>query len=189
MPNIIEKYIEMKKGFVILLSGPISKKIKKLGKKLAKKFGFNYINSNKYITQQNFNFVDLINVMDWDKLNEDIEKEYDKGVIVVGYLLPKDRINKTNYHIHLSVTRETYIDYRAKKINTQVIKNEQKDITNQLSEQNSAKIKDGFYQYKTISSTMFINKFVKIDSFTDRQIYERVFDIIIDYVMIVVYKK
>jgi hypothetical protein len=181
MPNIVEKYIEMRKGCVILITCPIARKVKKLGKHLAKKFKFNYIDAHKHVTHSSFNFIDYTDIMDWTALNNDIESKKQNGVIVCGYAFPKDKIKSIiSYHVHLSVNRETYLDYRVKKL-------EKSNI--EQNESYLVQVKTSYYQYKSMLATMIVNKFLKIDDLSNRLIYEKAFDSIIEHIDSIVYKK
>lgn len=176
MPNIIEKFVETKGGFTILISGPINKRVKRLAKHLAKKFKFSYINALHYTGQKNILFSEHDKIMDWDKLNKDINTKSKSGVIVSGYNFPKDKMTThVNYHIHLSVSRTFYVDNRKQ---------------NSVDKKDKTKLYiDRFYQYSDIINAMSINKFIKIDSLTTRDTYEKVFDIIIEYVDSKIYNK
>lgn len=181
MPNIIEKYTEINKGFVLLISGPINKYLAKLGKHLAKKFKFTYINANTYIGKKKLKFDEYDKLMDWSSLNNDVSNVNSTGVVVTGFLFPKERIKfRFNFHIHLSLSKQFYINYRKTLL----------PLKDPLKEDEYAKMfSKRYYYYLNTNSLMFINKFLKIDELSNRQIYEKAFDLIIAFIENKLYNK
>ncbi len=179
MPNIIEKFVEINNGFTILISGPLNKKVKKLAKHVSKKFGFSYVNSLHFTGKKKMLFTEHDSLMDWDMLNREIGKKSKTGVVVSGYNLPKDKLTVTvDYHIHLSVSRTFYVSYRNSRLSDA-------DSSNNLDKL----FTDRFYQYSKTVDNMKINKFIKIDTLSSRDTYEKTFDLIVSYVDFKVYKK
>lgn len=181
MPNIIQKYTEINKGITILISGPINKYLTKVGKHLAKKFKFAYINANKYLSNTKLKFHEYIQLMDWSSLNNDVSNANQTGVIVTGFLFPKDRITfHFKYHIHLTTSKQFYINYRKSLL----------PLIDPLKEEEYAKLySKRYYYYLNTNSLMFIHKFLKIDELSNRQIYEKSFDLIISFIENKLYAK
>jgi len=98
--NVIEKYLEVYKQCIILLSGFEKLHLSEYAKKLAKEFNFTLIEF-KY--------------PEYDDLNQEIEKllkeKTPKGIIVYGLSFPTSQLKfKTSYHIAISGNRSLIND-------------------------------------------------------------------------------
>jgi len=98
--NVIEKYLEVYKQCIILLSGFEKLHLSEYAKKLAKEFNFTLIEF-KY--------------PEFDDLNQEIEKllkeKTPKGIIVYGLSFPTSQLKfKTSYHIAISGNRSLIND-------------------------------------------------------------------------------
>jgi len=104
--NVIEKYLEVYKQCIILLSGFEKLHLSEYAKKLAKEFNFTLIEF-KY--------------PEYDDLNQEIEKllkeKTPKGIIVYGLSFPTSQLKfKTSYHIAISGNRTLINDDDEYKI-------------------------------------------------------------------------
>ena len=104
--NVIEKYLEVYKQCIILLSGFEKLHLSEYAKKLAKEFNFTLIEF-KY--------------PEFDDLNQEIEKllkeKTPKGIIVYGLSFPTSQLKfKTSYHIAISGNRTLINDDDEYKI-------------------------------------------------------------------------
>lgn len=196
MPNIIEKYTEMRKGCVLLISGPICKIVKKLATHIANKFKFSVINANTYTGSNIINFSKYDAKMDWNSLNSMIKNLSSHGVVVYGFTFPSGKITRVDYHIHLSVNKTTYSNHvktmHSKKNESELPDNKNNSVddlknNNVNDNQNhdkefDVKISNKFDNYMNTINNSRINKFVKVDNLTKREIYEKVFDFIIEFI-------
>jgi hypothetical protein len=104
--NVIEKYLEVYKQCIILLSGFEKLHLSEYAKKLAKEFNFTLLEF-KY--------------PEYDDLNQEIEKllkeKTPKGIIVYGLSFPTSQLKfKTSYHIAISGNRTLINDDDEYKI-------------------------------------------------------------------------
>ena len=104
--NVIEKYLEVYKQCIILLSGFEKLHLSEYAKKLAKEFNFTLIEF-KY--------------PEYDDLNQEIEKllkeKTPKGIIIYGLSFPTSQLKfKTSYHIAISGNRTLINDDDEYKI-------------------------------------------------------------------------
>lgn len=124
--NIVEKYVEVRGQFIILISGlPGSGKLK-LGKNIARDFKFELINQYDYykedydekvtlsspdktenVTMVNW-YTDL--AIDWARFNSDIVR-HKFGAVVIGVSLPESKITmQADFHINLSITKQMSLE-------------------------------------------------------------------------------
>ena len=124
--NIVEKYIDINKQFIILISGLPGCGKQELGKFIARDFGFELLDTYNYykkkydekivLVDEENNELELINwytddAINWDKLNDDIDKFKKNGVVVIGVSLPKSKIiSNVDFHIHLNISKQKSIE-------------------------------------------------------------------------------
>jgi len=122
----VEKYVEVRGQFIILISGlPGSGKLK-LGKNIARDFKFELIDQYDYYrndydekvvlsSPDKTETVSLVNwytdlAIDWARFNSDIVR-HRLGVVVVGVSLPEGKLTmKGDIHINLSITKQMSLE-------------------------------------------------------------------------------
>lgn len=110
--NIVDKYIENNGKLLIAISG-LSKSGKSLhALRLSKDLKLIYLDQKMYCKQEEcYTYEDI----DIDKMNKDIGKHKNLGVIVSGFDLRKDVIKqKMDYHIHISIPKQVSLERRLK---------------------------------------------------------------------------
>jgi cytidylate kinase len=191
--NVVEAYIKFKGQLIIYISGltPGSGKTK-VSKSISKIFKIKYFDQSSFYKKDYNNSVELPNgkkiinwdsdeSIDWDKLNELIDKNKNKGVIISGHALINSKLkHKPDYHIHLSVSKKINLEKRYKKIdkNKDLDKDTIKLVMNQLT----------FPYYLATLKNSNINKFMKINNVNEETVFNDVFDILINFIQEYLYK-
>lgn len=194
--NIIEAYIKFKKQLLIFISGlPGCGKLS-LAKNIAKDFNLKLIDQTDYYKQDYDEKSTLPdgtfvinwysdNAIDWDKLNDDIEKFKKDGLIVVGISLLEDKIKSTvDFHMHLNISKQVCMEKRKEFLE----KNKDKDKYHQeyklIGTPLEKVIMNQFiYQYYLDSTKKSkINKFINITEMNDFQVYDDAFNKIIAFI-------
>lgn len=128
--NIVEAYIKFNDQLIIIVSGLSGSGKNKLAKNISKDFKLLLINIDYYCNKKydekiklpdgteviNYNSYEIY---DWDKINNEMDKNKSKGIIVVGDVFPHNKINKENkidYHIHIKLSKENLIKKRLEYI-------------------------------------------------------------------------
>lgn len=192
--NIIEAYIKYKGQLLLLISGLSGCGKLNLGKELADIFNitlideFNYYKKNYNEKIKLSNGDEIINwytddAIDWDRFNKDIDREKKNGVIVIGFSLPEDKIeSSSDYHIHLNIPKQVCLEKR--KIFLEKHKDTYPDEY-KLSGSDTEKLKMNkliFPYYLESTKKSKINRFVNVGLSDDSDIYDKVFDMIIEFI-------
>jgi cytidylate kinase len=197
--NIVEKYIEMVGQFIILISGLPGCGKQELGENLERDLKFKLLNTYHYnktdyddkiklTNPENEEEIELINwytddAIDWDKLNNDINKYKKDGVIVIGMSLPKDKINsESDYHIHLNISKQISMEKIQKYINKHQDKyaDEFKLIGTPFERLKMNKLIFPYYLETTKMAK--INKYITIKEMNDDEVYDMTFDLLMQYI-------
>ena len=194
MPNIVEKYIEMKGQFIILISGLPGCGKQEIGELIERDFKFklldtyNYYKTNydkKIILGEDQEIINLYtdDAIDWDKLNEDINKFKSKGIVVIGMSIPQNRIiADVDFHIHLNISKQVSID----KLKEYVTLNKDKfpdDFKNIGTPFEKLKMNKLIYPYYLETTKLAkINKYISVKEMNNNQLYDMVFDVLIEFV-------
>jgi zinc finger CCHC domain-containing protein 8 len=192
--NIVEKYIELKGQFIILISGLPGCGKQELGESIERDFKFKLLDTYNYY-KKNYNTKitlsedqEIINLytddaIDWDKLNEDINKYKQTGVIVIGMSLPQNKLlTEADYHIHLNISKQVSID----KLKDYIIENKDKypeDFKNIGTPLEKLKMNKLIYPYYLETTKLAkINKYISVKEMNHDQIYDLVFTILIEFI-------
>jgi len=194
MPNIVEKYIEMKGQFIILISGLPGCGKQEIGELIERDFKFklldtyNYYKTNydkKIILGEDQEIINLYtdDAIDWDKLNDDINKFKSKGIVVIGMSIPQNRIiADVDFHIHLNISKQVSID----KLKEYVTLNKDKfpdDFKNIGTPFEKLKMNKLIYPYYLETTKLAkINKYISVKEMNNNQLYDMVFDVLIEFV-------
>jgi uridine kinase len=203
--NIVEAYIKLNKKLVIFISGLSGSGKSFIAQNIAKDFNIRYIDLESYC-KKDFNkkikVSDSLVVTDWDniesydwiKLNKDIEEEQNKGVLICGYVFPKNKItfiptqyqiniNDTNvpyFHIHVKISKQKITEYRHN-----YIKKHKKKCSELLpildTPDELLLINNIVYPYYTKYLEMsIIHKFLNGNNLTLQQMYDQAFEFLIE---------
>lgn len=199
MINIVEKYIEDTKQLIILISGFSGSGKTLLAKNIERDFKLKFLNLNNFYKKDYNKIVDLghdikvvdwddPDAIDWDSLNDEVNKIKNKGVVISGFGFPNNYLKfKLDFHIYLKISKEKLIENRHKYLeeNKDNPLNEIKDtrtellILNNLSYKHFMDIKDkSSYTLRTDTSTQ-----------TPDETYDQVYDYLINEIDKIVYKK
>jgi adenylate kinase family enzyme len=201
--NIVEKYIELVGHFIILISGLPGCGKKELGETLEKELKFKLLNTcdyykknyNEKITLKNMetsetdtenNEIELINwytddAIDWQLLNDDINKYKTTGVIIIGMSLPKDKID-SDYHLHLNISKNTSME----KIQKYVTKHQDKypEEFNIISTpMGKLKMNKLIYPYYLETTKLAkINKYITVKDMNDDELCDIAFGFLMQFI-------
>jgi len=152
--NVIEKYLEVYKQCIILLSGFEKLHLSEYAKKLAKEFNFTLIEF-KY--------------PEYDDLNQEIEKllkeKTPKGIIVYGLSFPTSQLKfKTSYHIAINGNRSLINDDDEYKIYQEYL---DKSFINKFKNMKDLEFHDDVYDDIFLLCITMIMKRVYGDKYDD----------------------
>lgn len=138
--NIVEAYIKFSGQLIILISGlsgsgkcKLAKNIQNdfNNKKMTKDFNCKLINLDDYCLKENHKNVTLnvddisiqvkdwdhIDVYDWNKFNDSVNKVKDSGVIICGTYFPTNKLNfSVDVHLHVKISKQKLIENRLSYI-------------------------------------------------------------------------
>lgn len=196
--NIVEKYIDVNKQFVIFISGLPGCGKQELGAFIARDLKFTLLNEYDYykknydekitLKDEEGNELELINwftdmAIDWDKLNMDINKYKNEGVVVIGMSLPKDKITSVvDFHIHLNISKQVSME----KFRDYVELNKDKypemfDIIGTPMEK--LQMNKLIYPYYLETTKLaLINKYITVKEMNHDEVYDMAFDILMAFV-------
>lgn len=193
--NIVEKYKEFNKQLIILISGLSGSGKTELGENMSRDFKIKLMQAKDYyktditdtIKLPNGKVVvnyDTDNAIDWDRLNEDINKYKLDGVIVVSHAFPTDKLNfKADYHVHLKISKQKLRDKRMEYIEKH--KDKGFDSETELLRINAVT----YPYYMDVLKRMKTDKFMDVTEMSDDIIYDKVFDAILDHIKKSVYSE
>lgn len=185
--NIIEAYIKFKNDLLIYISSINGCGKSIIGKKLAEDMNLKYIDQLDYY-KNDFNETKIlsngnkitnwysINSIDWVKFNDDIKKYKNNGLIVSGFIFPKNIALDSDYHIHLSFPKKTCLEKRIKMIENKKHKFKYNDINTQKLIMNQIIYPHEQYSIKNSN----IDKFINSVAFDFDKIYDNVWDYLIN---------
>jgi len=137
--------------------------------------------TNDEITDNNLTDDNLehISVLDWDniyksinweKFNETVDKEKNKGVIIFGFGFPQKLLKFIpDFHIHMRINKQTLLENRkmyAKEHNKEYDEVMEKKIFNTIT----------YTHYVKIQEDSKIDKFVNTNTMTEKEMRKDVFD-------------
>jgi len=191
--TVIEAYLNKYKQLIILVSGFSGSGKGVLSKSIAKDFKIKYINLNDYYKEDWDKESEIIEIeehkivdwdtpesINWEKFNEDIEKNKKEGVIVSGFSFPQNKLEfKTDFHIHLKITKDDLIKNRNEYVN------EKEDSkVSELDDELARRIlnKISYPHYMKSLEDSYINKFINVKSGREelKQCYNSMFDYLIE---------
>jgi hypothetical protein len=120
---------------------------------------------------------------DWDKLNKDIDKYKNEGLVVVGMALVEDKIDhKSDYHIHLSIPKKMCMARRRQYIENNKEKYK-KDFEYIDTPTESLKMNQMIFPYYLETKQRSkISKFINGVDMNKEQIFDAAWDMIIEYI-------
>jgi adenylate kinase family enzyme len=198
--NVAEAYIKYKKQLIIIISGLSGCGKSMLAQDISSDFKIPIIKQREFYKKDYDLKVDLHNgktvinwhtddSIDWDLLNERIESDKGKGLILTGLAFPPDKLKfKTDYHFHVSLSKQNCLERRKKIIE------EKKDKYPEAYEE----IEDGtaklvmnkliFPYYLETLKNGVINKFLNGNKLSRSEMYDTAFDILISIIEKYLYK-
>ena len=126
--NIVEAFIKFNGELIIIISGLSGSNKTKLSDEISRDFKIKKIdiemfciseNKNKISLDNGISIIDWDNIesFDWDKINTEIIKYKNTGVVVCGPYFPTNKLKfKPNFHIHIKIPKQQLIETRKKFI-------------------------------------------------------------------------
>ncbi len=199
MVNVVEKYIEIKKQLIILISGFSGSGKTLLAKNIEEDFKLEFINLNNYLIKDYNKVVDLghdikvvdwdnPDAIDWDKFNKKVMSVQNKGVVISGFGFPTDKIKfSPDFHIYLKISKDKLIKNRQEYLEEHKDDplNDIKDTKTQLLILNNLSYKH-YLDNKTKSNYTYQ---LDTSELTPDTTYDKIFDYIIENVEKYIYKK
>jgi cytidylate kinase len=186
--NIVDVYKENNEQLIILISGLSGSGKSSLGENISRDFKIELLNTNKfYIKDYNEKYqlpngkevinYDQDNAFDWDSMNNEINKKKKDGIVVIGSVFPTDKLNfKPDFHVHLKISKQLLKDNRMKYIE----KHQEKNFD---TETETLRINILTYPYYLNTlKRMKMDKFIDVTELNEDEIYDIVFDSIINYI-------
>jgi hypothetical protein len=193
--NIIDAYVIRENSFIIFISGLQCCGKTTIAKYTARDFEmvlidqFNYFKKDYDVKSKLNDDLSLINwdsddAIDWEKFNADIQsaKLNNKKVVVVGFALVDDKIKiKPNIHIHLVISKQKSLEKKRIFLekNKEKYPEEFKEINTPIELLKMNKFI--FPYYLATKERSKIQKFINVNDIDNNQIYDQVFNIIVDY--------
>lgn len=190
MVNIVEKYIELNKQFIILISGLPGCGKQELGQNISRDFGFKLLDTYDYY-KKNYNEtvmledVSVINyytddAIDWDDLLKEVSK-HKKGVIIVGMSLPKDKFN-ADFHIHLNISKQISLDKLREYVvlHKDKFPEEFKIVDTPIEKLKMNKLIYPYYLESTKNEK--INKYISVKEMNYDEVYDIAFEVLMQFV-------
>lgn len=191
--NYVERYIEYKKQLIILVSGLPGCGKNTLTKNIAGDFKLTILDQKDYYLldynekRKLPNDVEVINwyqdgSIDWKKLNQDVNKHKDKGVILTGLALIEEKLEfDADFHLHLSISKKKCMEKRT----VYFTKNKDQFKTDfELIGSATEKLLMNQmlfpYYLETIKRSK-IDKFINGNELSSEQIYDKAFSYLIEY--------
>lgn len=195
--NIIDAYLGFKGQFVVAISGISGCGKTSMTKKISDDLNMIHFNQFDYYKSDYDDKVSLpsgleiINwynddAVDWERFNNDITdsiKNKKQGIIISAFSLPNDNITFTiDFHIHLSIAKKACIEQRRKFLEKH--KDRYPEQYEMIStDSDKLEMNQLIYPYylETVKK-MTINKFVNMNVLTAQEVYDTIWDLIIDHV-------
>jgi cytidylate kinase len=186
--NIVDVYKETHGQFIILVSGLSSTGKTKLGINIERDFNIKRIDMKNFMNEKNTETVELPNgkfvintdkddAVDWDKLNEEVNKDKKDGVVVVGTMFPTDLLKfKADYHIHLRLPKQILKTKREEYIKSHPDK--KYNLEDEMLRINMIT----YPYYMNVLNRMLINKYLNIAEMKPDDIYDVAYDAIIKHI-------
>lgn len=192
--NIVQAYKLKNQKLIILISGMSGSGKSFSGAEIAIDFEAKHFKMKDYFKKDYSETVELPNgkevinwfcdeAYDWNRLNKDVNKHKKKGVVISGLSFPLDKLNfEPDIHINISIKKNVLLDHMSKLLTEnkdkfpdkyeEMMSGEMKLLLNKLS-----------YPYflDSIEKTK-IDKFLNINDITKDNVYDKVFDALIQII-------
>lgn len=192
--NIVEAYIKFQGKLLIFVSGLSGCGKSTIGKRIAKDFKLKLIDQFDYYKKDHNTKVTLpdnttiINwymddAIDWDKFNNDIDEFKTNGLVVIGFSLPEDKMTSMHdFHIHLNISKQICMEKRKAFLEKYKDKYEEEyKLIDTPTEK--LKMNQVIYPYYIESTKKSkINKFVNMNTMTDDEAYDDIFNVLIKFI-------
>jgi hypothetical protein len=116
--NIKEAYLKYKKQLVILVSGLAGSGKTVVSKLIADDYEITHLKLKDYFLDQHklskkFSF----DAIDWDKVNQEVDKLKHTGVIVSGLLFDDSKMTfNSDYNIHIKISKQNWLTNRSENL-------------------------------------------------------------------------
>lgn len=192
--NVVEAYIKFNKQMIILISGLPGSYKSEVAKNLAKDFKLSYHNLREY-TKADYNTEvelpngskmvdwDSVDAFDWDKVNETLENEKSKGIVMVGTTFPSNYITANiDNHSHIKISKRNYITRRHENLKKNPDKGGNAKLVELIDTPTESLMinKVIFPNYLQNVEKSNINKFINANEMSADDIYDDLFDYLLN---------
>lgn len=185
--NIVEAYIKFNKQLIILVSGINGCGKGEIAQDIASDFEISLIDQFKYYREDYNEETELPNgtkvinwdnddAVNWDKLNEDVNEKKSKGVIIVGFSFPKDKLAfKQDFHLHINIAKKVCFEKRK-----EFLEKHSDRFPKNTPEQELLKFnKLTFPYYLESRDKNKVDKWLNANKFSNDELYNQAFDYLI----------
>lgn len=197
--NIIDVYKKKLGHFIILISGLYGTGKSKVADILSKELNLKHLSLFEYYIHKNIKIIEIdagkraeniydIDIIDWNKLNEDIEK-YKDGVILTGIGFPEGRIKiKPVIHVNLRTSKEEIMKRRNAFLERH--KNDFPELYKHKDTEVDKIIIDKYMYpfYKKIIDESRINRFINIKDLKLDEVIDVVFNTVMKLIQDEIYR-
>lgn len=189
--NVVQAYKKFNGQLIILVSGLSACGKSKLAKYISDDFELKYLNQFDYYKKDYNTLVklpdgrevvnwDSDDAIDWERFNEDVNKNKKNGVIVSGFTLPDKYLKfKPDYHLHISMSKKVCLEKRKQYIvnNKDKYPKEYELLDTQGEHLQFNRLT--FPYYLGLKDRMTVNKYLSANEKNDEVLYDEAFDILI----------
>lgn len=202
--NIVQAYTKIKGQCIILISGYSGSGKTKIAKFLSELFKFQYIDQSQFyypkdIYDQDKNYFmlkdgtkvlywdNIYDSVDWDKFNNFINSNKNKGLIITGFGFPDKLLQfEPDFHIQIKINKQNLFAKMEKY-------NEKSESIDQNIDQNTDQNIDinmdknifnsmTYPMQQKINSESKINKFINTNEISEEKVKEEIFNYLMDMI-------
>ena len=174
----LTNYINLHKQFILLITGLNGCNKNQIINKLSLELNIQIISYKSFIidNQKPENLMIFDNIIDWDKFNNEINKNKDKGIIIESPIFPSNKVKFIcDYHIHYYMNKQKIKD---------IINNYNNNLTDNDSLVDIKIVNQKIIPYyMDIIKKMYINKSIDISNITIEEQYEKTLNTIKSFLL------
>jgi uridine kinase len=189
--NIVEAFTKLNNKLIILISGLSGSGKTMVAQNIAKDFNIGLIDLESYCDKDFHKKVKVSNnltITDWDdidsynwiKFNKEVDIDKDKGVVICGYMFPRDKLTiEPDFHIHIKMSKQKIMEYRHEYVKKH--KNECNEIFSILDTSDELLLINNvvYPHYTKYLELSNIQKFLNGNNLSREQMYDQTFEYLI----------
>lgn len=192
--NIVQAYIKFKGQCIILISGFSGSGKTKIAKFLSELFKFQYVDQSQFYYSKDMfdrdenyfmlkdgtkvlNWDNIYDSIDWNKFNNFVNSNKNKGLVVVGFGFPDKLLEfEPDFHIQIKINKQNIFanmeKHMEKSESTDQNINMNKNIFNNIT----------YPMQQKISSESKINKYINTNEISEEKVKEEIFNYLMDMI-------